>query len=412
VLPFEGLRVADFTAFWAGPIVGHVLAMLGADVIHVESAARPDGMRFQSARPLGEDQWWEWAPLFNGANTGKRGLTLDLQQPRGRELARQLIARCDVMVENYSPRVLDQWGLGYEELRALRPDLILVRMPAFGLTGPWRDRTGYAQTMEQVSGMAWLTGYPDQEPQVPNGPCDPIAGSHATIALLLALEHRRRTGQGMLVEAPMVAGALQIAAEQVIEHSAYGALLQRQGNRGPAAAPQNLYLCSDLDAQGRRDRWVAIAVASDAHWEALRRALGDPPWARDPALGTVAGRRVAHEALDRELAGWCAEHGSDQIVERLASAGVPAAKVMMPHEQDELPPLQARGFFEIVEHPVTGANPHGGYPVRFSAGPRRLHRRPAPRLGEHNREILSGLLGLSDAEIDELERAGVIGTRP
>ncbi len=409
-LPFAGLRVADFTAFWAGPIVGHVLTMLGAEVIKVESTKRPDGMRFSAVKPLTEDQFWEWSPLYQGCNTNKLDVALDLGTDRGRDVARRLIATCDVVVDNMSPRVMENWGLTYDALRELRPDIIQVRAPAFGLSGPWRDRVGYAQTMEQATGMAWITGYPDQEPQVPNGPCDPVGGTHTTIALMLALEHRRRTGQGMLVEIPQIGGALNIAAEQVVEYSAYGALLEREGNRGPHAAPQGVYLSADVDDEGKRDRWVAIAVENGEQWSALRGLLGDPEWAQDPKLATVEGRRAAADELDRRIGEWCTDKAADRIVELVWDAGVPVGKVLLNHEQDEVPQLDARGFWQDVPHPVTDVNRHGGYPVRFSAGPHRLHRRHAPLLGQDNREVLGGL-GLTGAEIDELEADGVIGTR-
>ena len=288
----------------------------------------------------------------------------------------------------------------------------MVRMPAFGLDGPWRDRTGYAQTMEQVSGMAWMTGYRDQAPQIPNGPCDPIAGTHATAALLLALEHRRRTGKGTLVEVPMVGGALNVAAEQVVEYSAYGNLLERDGNRGPGAAPQNLYLSADVDEGGRQDRWIALAVETDAQWEALCTGLGDPSWARAPGLATMRDRCAEQDRIDREISAWCEQRSSDEIIDRLWPAGVPVAKVIMPHELIGNPQLDARGFFEQVAHPVTGLNLHGGYPVRFSAGPERLHRRHAPTLGQDNEAILRDLLGLSDDEIRQLRRDGIIGDAP
>src|SRR4029078_8738316 len=161
-----------------------------AEVIHVESTKRPDSMRSLSVKSFDEDQWWEWAPMFQGSNTNKLGVTLDLDSARGHELAMELIASCDVVAENYSPRVFENWGFTYERLREMRDDIIMVRMPSYGLDGPWRNRGGYAQTMEQVSGMAWVTAYPDQGPQVPNGPCDPIGGSHAMVALLMALEYR------------------------------------------------------------------------------------------------------------------------------------------------------------------------------------------------------------------------------
>jgi len=409
-LPLEGLRVADFTAFWAGPIVGHVLAMLGADVIHVESVTRPDGIRGHTVRTPDDDLWWEWTPQFHGPNTNKRDVTLEMGDERGRALARRLIARCDVVLENYAPRVLDQWGLDAAAVAELAPHAVFLRMPAFGLSGPWRDRTGYAQNMEQVSGMAFVTGYADDRPQVPNGMCDPLAGTHATLALLLGLEHRRRTGEGMLVEVPMVGGAVNVAAEQPLEFQAFGHLMTRDANRGPTAAPQNLYLTGDVDDDGRRDHYVAIAVETDEQWGRLRDALGDPAWARRPGLAGAAGRREAHDELDRHLAEWCAARPAADLVSTLWGAGVPVADVLAPAETQHVPQLLARGFIEDVEHPVTGTSLHYGYPVRFSAGPHRLHRRPAPTLGQHNREVLVDLLGVSEEEVDELEADGVVGT--
>ncbi|MGH7805701.1 MAG: CoA transferase, partial [Candidatus Binatia bacterium] len=216
---------------------------------------------------------------------------------------------------------------------------------------------------------------------------------------------------GMLVEVAMVGGALNLAAEQVIENSAYGALLERRGNRGPVSAPQGLYLAADVDAAGKQDRWVAIAVETDAQWQALREVVGVPAWAADPALDSIGGRRAAHDTIDRELASWCATLDADAIVSGLWSAGVPVAKVIMPHEQKDLPQIVSRRFFEPLRHPVTGEYLQTGYPVRFSSGPERLQRAPAPCLGQHNREILVDLLGVSEAELAELEASGVIGNR-
>ncbi|MGZ8713483.1 MAG: CoA transferase, partial [Mycobacterium sp.] len=179
--PFEGIRVADFTANWAGPIVGHLLALLGAEVIHVEGGKRPDAIRNNTCKPMSDPDWPEFSGIFAGTNTGKRSVTVDMSSDEGRNLARRLIATCDVVVENYSPRVMETWGLGWEEVHAVNPRAVMVRMPAYGLDGPWRDRGGYAQTMEMISGMAWSTGWPDATPEIPNGPCDPIAGTHATL---------------------------------------------------------------------------------------------------------------------------------------------------------------------------------------------------------------------------------------
>ena len=410
LLPFEGLRVADFTSFWAGPFLAHLLGMFGADVIHVESTTHPDGSRLMNHHPRTEEAWWERSPYFHATNTNKRGITLDLGHRRGRELARRLIAECDIVVENNAPRVMEAFGLSWDDVRAINPAVIMVRMPAFGLTGPWRDRTGFAMTMEQVSGMAWLTGFPEHRPAALFGPCDPGAGLHALIGLAAALEERRHTGEGRLVECPMVASALNVAGEQVIEASAAGVRLDRMGNRGLAAAPQNSYATADRDADSGQLRWVSIAVASDEQWRALRAALGDPPWAAGPALDTMAGRVSRHDELDRELAAWCGQRSAAEIVDILWSAGIPCAPVVHPSENLDMEQLLDRGFFEHVHHPVHGDSFVATCPFRLPGMDGPMHRRPAPLLGQHNDEILGGLLGLSADELVVLRADGVIGT--
>jgi crotonobetainyl-CoA:carnitine CoA-transferase CaiB-like acyl-CoA transferase len=407
----SGIRVLDMTTFWAGPSCTHMLAMLGADVIHVESARRADGTRLISGVPVTEADWWEKAPIFSGLNTNKRGVTLDLQSDRGREILHRLIATCAVVVENFTPRVMDQIGLSFETVKALRPDAVMLRMPGFGLDGPWRDNPAFAYAIEAAAGISWMTGYPDKPPYEPYSVGDPSAGVHALNALLLALDHRARTGEAVFIEAAMADAAINVAAEQVIEYTAYGALLQRDGNRGPTAAPQNLYRSADVDEFGRLDCWVAIAVATDDQWLRLKEALGDPEWTANPEFAKESGRRADHDLIDKHLSDWCENQSSDHIVARLWEAGVPVAKVMQPHRQTELPQLAFRRFFEDVAHPVNGVVPHSTLPMRFSLGPSRIHRRHAPLMGEHNREVLSEL-GLSDAEIGELEAQGVIGRAP
>ncbi|OBI17037.1 CoA-transferase [Mycobacterium sp. E2462] len=410
-LPFSGTRVLDLTTFWAGPCATHFLALLGAEVIHVESTRRPDGTRLIAGIPTAEERWWERSPIFEALNTNKKGVTLDLQDPRGRDLLRGLIATSDVVVENFTPRVLDHIGLDFAAAQSLRRDIVMVRMPGFGLEGPWRDNPAFAYVIEAASGVSWLTGYPDRTPYDPYSIGDACAGVHAVNAIMLALEHRRRTGDGVFVEAAMVDAALSIAAEQVIEHSAYGALLERAGNRGPTAAPQNLYLSGDVDEFGRLDSWVAIAVETDEQWNSLCAALGSPAWATGPELATAAGRREHHDLIDERLAAWCAPRGRDAIVATLWDAGVPVAKVLQPHRQTELEQLTFRGFFETVDHPVNGPARLSTLPVRSSAGPHTFHTEPAPLLGQHNRLLLAEL-GLSDAQIAALEADGVIGSAP
>jgi len=408
-LPLAGLRVLDLTAWWAGPSATHMLAALGAEVIHVESTGHPDGMRMVGGMLRGRHAaWWECSQFFLAANANKKGLAIDLADERGRAALRSLVATSDALFDNFSPRVLETFGLGWEAFHELNPRAILVRMPAFGLDGPWRDHVGFAQTMEQLSGLAWLTGHPDDQPRIQRGPCDPLAGMHAAFAFLVALAEREATGRGVHVECAMVEGALNAAAEQLVELTAYGQLLEREGNRSPAAAPQGLYACRGHDPM-RNPQWLALAVASDAQWEALVAWLGAPAWARDPALVHHAGRRAAHHRIDAELAPRLAELDRDAAVEELLCAGVPAAPVADPRTASAHPRMRERGFFEELTHPVAGTHPVPGVPFRYESV-RRWLRAPAPTLGQHNHELLREA-GLSDAEIAELETDGVIGTR-
>jgi crotonobetainyl-CoA:carnitine CoA-transferase CaiB-like acyl-CoA transferase len=389
------------TAFWAGPAATCVLADLGADVIKVESIQRPDGMRF--ATVMRDDPLWERSPVFHGVNAGKRGITLNLDSPEGRALFERLLATADVLVENFSVRVMKHFGFTWETAHALNPRLIMLRMPAYGLDGPWRDRPGWAANVEQVCGLAWITGY-DDWPLILNV-CDPIGGMHAVFALIMALEHRRRTGEGQLVEATLLEPALNVAAEQVIEYSAYGQLLARTGNRGPYAAPQGVYACKNPEEQ------IALAVATDEQWRALCSLMGDPDWSRAPELGGASGRHAAHDAIDERLRTWLGGIGRDATVEQLVGAGIPAHALINGYYLMPNPQLEHRKFFQLLEHPYLGTKRYPGLPMRFSAmAPR--HRSAPPTLGQHNEAVLAGELGLSPEEIAELRRKQVIGERP
>jgi crotonobetainyl-CoA:carnitine CoA-transferase CaiB-like acyl-CoA transferase len=408
-LPLEGVRVLDCTAWWAGPSSTQMLGMLGADVIHVESVQRLDGMRM-IAQILGpRERWWEYSTVYLSANTNKRNLTLDLAQPAGLELGKRLIASCDVVVENFSPRVFEKFGLGWDDLHGLSPRTILVRMPAFGLDGPWRDNVGFAQTMEQVSGMAWITGHVDDQPRIPQGPCDPLSGMNAAFATLVALAEREVTGEGSLVEVPMVEGALNAGAEQIVEYTAYGGLMHRDGNRSPWAAPQGVYACRGVE------QWLAVSVATDEQWQQLVKALDRPPWATGPGLESRDGRRRQHDRIDAGLSEWAAGQDRDAAVALLVGAGVPAAPLVDSRLTSLHPQLLARGFYEQVSHPVVGTHPLSTVPFRFAtldlAGEPWIRRR-APMLGENSEEVLRELLGLSDHDLDRLREQSVIGTEP
>jgi len=404
--PLEGLRVIDFTAFWAGPTVTHILAALGADVIKVEGLSRPDGMRFSGGRPPTVEQWWEWGPVFLTCNGGKRDLTLELSEPEGRDIALRLIATADLVVENFSPRVMAGFGLDWPDIQEASPRVTMIRMPAFGLDGPWRDRVGFAQTMEQASGMAWLTGQAGGPPLIPRGVCDPIAGLHAAFAALAALEVREATGYGMQLECTMVEAALNVAAEALLEASVNGRELRRDGNRGPGASPQGVYRCVG------DDEWVALAVLDDTGWQGLAGLLGEAELAGRGDLATEAGRRAAADELDAAIGAWTAGLTPGEAEARLRQAGVAATRVAAPSDLLNDPQLLARGFWEQVSHPVAGNILTTSLPFRSAGDGTLSSQAPAPTLGQHNEEILTDILGLSTEQIEVLAERSVIGTRP
>jgi crotonobetainyl-CoA:carnitine CoA-transferase CaiB-like acyl-CoA transferase len=366
--PLAGVRVLDFTAFWAGPFATAYFAALGAEVIKVESVQRPDGIRFSAAmRPSQDPRYYEMSALFAASNCNKRGITLDLGHPDGAAIARQLVARADVVVENFTPRVLEAFGFDYPDLCALRPDIVMMRMPAFGLTGPWRDRPGFAQTMEQLTGMAFVTGYEGGPPIIAGGVVDPMVGTHAALALVAALEHRDRTGAGQLLEVPLVEVATAVTAEQVIRYAIDGELLGRRGEGG-------VYRCTG------DDEWVAVALAAD-------------PLTPD------------------ERAAWTATRSAPAAAAELLAQGIPAAAMVPAFEALDDPQMKARRFFEPLAHPVVGEHEYPTWPMRFSNGPERYWQTPAPMLGQHNDDVLHEL-GCSDEEIERLRAEHVIGEVP
>ena len=367
----------DCTSWWAGPSASHVLACLGADVIKVESPKRPDPMRTTSSRPPSDEKWLEWSAIFHAVNASKRAVTLDLSTQEGASVFERLAERADVVMENNTPRVMEQFGLGWERLREVNPRLIMVRMPAFGLDGPWRDRTGFAQTMECVSGMAWVTGPPEGSPVLVRGACDPVAGMHAVVATLLALSARSTDGAGRLVEAAMVESALNITAEQLIEWDVSGVIVGRDGSRG-VGAPEGVYRCAG------DDRWVALSVTTDEQWRQLRSVADipdDPRWATRDECSRFA------DELDAKIEAWSASRKPGDVVTELLEAGIPAAEVIRPADIVHNPQLRHRGLFEVEDHPVTGRHELPTLPFRFS-GIDAWMSAPAPTLGQDNHSIL------------------------
>ena len=403
-LPLAGIRIIDATAWWAGPSSTHILAALGADVIHLESIQHPDGARMTAAAFIDQPNWWERSAMFLATNTNKKGLTLDLSSARGRELFFQLVEKADIVVENFSPRVFENFGITWEALSAVNPRVIMTRMPAFGLDGPWRDNVGFAQTMEQMTGMAWVTGHECDQPRIPRGPCDPLAGMHSAFAMLVGLSQREQTDRGCFIEVSMVEAALNAAAEQAIEYTAYGTVLSRLGNRSRDAAPQGLYPCRG------DEQWLALSIASDEQWLALKFVLGQPAWADDPLLDTHEGRWSAHDLIDKHLERWACGKDCVEAVAVLSASGIPASPLYDARLSPEHPQMIARGYFERLDHPIVGEHQVPTIPFRFRSVDRWC-RSAAPTVGEHNEAVLKDLLGLDDTATEKLIAENVIGTR-
>jgi crotonobetainyl-CoA:carnitine CoA-transferase CaiB-like acyl-CoA transferase len=376
-LPFAGLKILDLSTFWAGAYLTCYLGAFGADIVKVESIQRPDGFRYSGAFPFEGDDWYERSAIWQATNLNKRDLTLDLTSERGRAIVRRLAAQADVVVENFSPRVVENFGLDYPSLAALKPDVIMLRMPGFGLQGPWRDYVGWALNFEQTAGMSAVTGYPDGPPCNPQGPADPIVGVHAGVALLAALEHRRRTGEGQLIEIAQIEVAACLAAEPVIEYSLNGVVPQREGNRQRGFL-QGVYPTNSDDG------WVALSVPDNG--------------------------LIDHDVFDQLVTGWTRTQSCDAILETLEAQHIPVAPVTTGDQMYDIAQLDARGFYEEFERPISGAHRFPGWPFRITPGPAQNHRTAPPTLGQHNDEILSGL-GLSAEEVASLREQRVIGER-
>jgi crotonobetainyl-CoA:carnitine CoA-transferase CaiB-like acyl-CoA transferase len=398
--PFAGLKVLDLTTFWAGAYLTCYLGAFGADIVKVESIQRPDGHRYSGAWSYEGHLWYECSPMWQGTNLNKRDITLDLTSERGRGLARRLVREADVVVENFSPRVLGQFGLDYESLVRLKADVILVRMPGFGLQGPWRDYVGWAFNIEQASGMSAVTGYPDGPPCNLQGPADPVVGAHAGIALLAALEYRRRTGEGQLIEVAQIEVAACLAAEPVIEYSMNGVVRPREGNRRRGQV-QGVYPTAD-------DAWVAVTVRDDGDWVHLVDVMGRPELLDDPRFASAHNREVAHDDVDAYVGDWTRARTAAAIAEILGAQHIPVERVLTPDRMYDIPQLAARGYYQELEHPITGPHRYPGWPFWITPGPCRHHRCAPPTLGQHNDEILGGL-GLTDGDLELLRAERVIG---
>ena len=411
----HGVRVIDLTRVWAGPHATRVLADMGAEVIHVSSRklVGPATVSAETARILGVypddepgERHWNRNSQTNDLARNKFDVTLELDIPEGLSLLRRLVAVSDVVVENFSPRVMPRFGLDYPRLRELNPAIILCSMPGYGSQGPYRGFISYGTNLDPASGLASLMGYPGETPHMSgNAYPDPVAGLFAVGAILTALYHQRATGEGQYIDLSQAEAATALLGEVSLGARLNGVVPSRNGNRHPRQAPHGCYPCRGDDA------WVAIAVRDEGEWRAFADVLGQPAWCAEPRYATLSGRQEHHEELDRHIADWTLQRQAHDVMQELQGAGVPAGVVVNAEQLVNDPHLAAREFFWGIDHPEAGARRYAGQPVGMSATPARVHR-PAPCLGQHNEQVLRGLLGLSADELDVLREKGVIGDRP
>jgi benzylsuccinate CoA-transferase BbsF subunit len=411
-----GLRILDMTQIAAGPYATLFLGYMGAEIIKVESCSRMDINRGQ-VRPTPESyrmypqgvpgkRPWNRAAHHVQRNVNKRSVTLDLANPTGRELFLKLVAICDVLVENYRASVLDRLGLGYAELSAVNPQLVYVKISSQGATGPEKDYGSLGSTLEQTAGLAAITGYEDRRPLMTNETYpDPVVGILTVGALMVALRRRRQTGKGTFVDLAQREVTVSLLGEAVVDYSLSGRRAAPIGNAHPCMVPHGVYACRG------EDRWLALAVGSDDEWRGLCRAIGRPELADDARFATLPGRWQNRRALDEILSAWTREQEHYQAMHLLQSQGVPAGPVLTAGEVIADPHLEARAFWDTVDHPEAGTYRQVSTPWKLSKHPRQATS-PAPGLGEHNQYVLAELLGLSTQAIEALEAQGIIGTQP
>lgn len=396
----EGVRILDFTWAWAGPYGTQLLAFMGAEVIKVESRRRLDHTRQRSLMGGVIGGGPDDSPIFNDINLNKLSVTLNLSHPKGVALAKRLVRISDVVTQNMRPGVMEKLGLGYEDLKAIKPDIIMLSSSAVGGSGPERSYTGYAPTFAAMSGLAHISGHADGPPLPLSGSVDNRVATTSAFAVLAALYYRQRTGQGQHIDLSSTEAISALMGDILMDYVMNGRSQERMGNRDPIMAPHNCYPCRD-------GRWVTIAVGSEEEWQALLRALGQPDWAADQRFADPYARWQNQDALDQLIAQWTSCYTPQEVTETLQRAGVAAMPVLDGPALAQDPHLRQRGFLVEVQHPTLGRKLVVAPPWHFSQTPAQITR-PAPLLGQHNDYVLKELLGLSDDEVAALVEEGAV----
>jgi len=396
----EGLKVADFSWLIAGPLVGKFLGDYGAEVIHIESGTKTDNLR--NTLPMKDNvPGINRSAAFARYNSSKYGVSLNLANPKGVEIARRIVAWADVVLENFSSGTMERLGLGYEELKKVNSDIIMVSLPMFGHSGPLAKHPGLGSQLADLTGFGHLTGWPDRPPVSPPGAyTDFISPYYAMSALMAALDYRQRTGKGQYIEVSQYEAGVHFVAPLVMDWFVHGCEAARTGNRCPGVAPHGVYRCRG------HERWCAIAAFTEEEWRSLCQAMGMPDLACDSRFVTVIARLHNQEELDELIENWTMEHSAEEVMAMLQKAGVAAGVVCNGRDQNEDPHLNARGFYKELEHSEIGKHRYMMPPFRLSRTPGEPSM-PAPCLGQHNEYVYREILGMSDEEFIQLLNGGV-----
>ena len=404
--PLDGYRVLDFGWVLAGAVPGMILADMGAEVIKVETRQRMDYMRL--GRPIiGDEPDPEQNPMFHNVNRGKRGITLNTTHPEAVELARRLAAECDVVIENFSPGVMQRLGLDYNTLSRDNPLLVMASITSNGQTGPLRDLRAYAPSIGALSGLDSTMGYQPTEGEqgrplgLKHAYADLCGALHAVFAITSALHERQRTGHGRYIDVSMLRATVATMGAGLMEYELAGRVLQPMGNYDPVMAPYGNYPCKGDDV------WVSIAVRTEEEWGGLLKAMGNPDWADDPIFSSRYARLNYRRELDACLSEWTRERTAWETTELLQSCGVAAFPVLDAEGRLFNSHFQARGLYSDIEHPALGSEPVFNLMWQLSRTPPRIQRH-APLLGEHNRDVFCGLLGMDETELSRLEETQII----
>ena len=394
-MALEGIRVADFSWVWAGPYCTSLLGYLGAEVIKIESMKRVDQTRQGSIMNGDTFEGVNSSPTFNNANLNKKGVSIDITTEKGQEIARRLVAQCDVVVANMRPGKMDKLHLGYEDLKKVKPDIIMLESTGFGSTGPYRHYSGFAPIFASFGGLANLTGYTDGAPNPMSGVQDLRAATQAAYAILAALYHRKKTGEGQYIDCSSSECITALVGNEMMEYTMNGRSLGRTGNTDPVMAPHNVYRCKG------DDKWISIAVGTEEEWQNLVHAMGDPDWAKDEKFADMYARHKNSAELDRHMAEWTIRFTHMEVMEMLQSAGVAAMPSFCASEILENPHVKARDVITSVQHPVLGRQYVLNPPWKLSETPAAI-RKSAPCMGENNEDVFMGLMGMSPERYQDL----------